>query len=663
MRKIALLLASCILQFVHGQSLVPTYDKVTNKYGYKEKDKIDWSLPPIYKSARSFEGNLAIVSDGEFEFVIDLHGKKVSPDFKSVKSVSNQELLPYICQEVGGGYKIYDTQFQPLCATSYESISYSSESNVLSIRSGNLYGLMDWEGNVLIPPTYKNVSLENYYYACGYKRCDKDGINREMFDGALVRVQNENGKYGIVTLDNVLIVPLTYGDSYKLYKGTKRHYQNAIKPYLLSSKKQELGASLQEATMRILARNRELAAIYPTDLPAVEKTIVQKVKNGYAFFKGEKQVGKTYQSIDRYDKCCVVSINGMYGIADLLGTEIVACENENISVWNIDMGNDVFLVENKGKYRLLNADGTGASSENYEMIFFPSNGAGVAIKNGLYWLIDSKGKLASLRGYENIDNYSQKGKIYAELLGYRTELTISGKEMSPIAKQVFDEAYQIPLADRAQEKYDKYMLCISLDEGNREGYCSVSWNNIGAMFEDLGDVDKAMGYYERARNMGNETARKNIKRIKLDRTLSALQQVGTSLAQLSQTINTSNTNMTLQQSTGYYGNSYSGTTVETATTAGSSSKRSYEFWKQQYDRWERNAKGCYDALTNTGHKTKKNGQDSGGSADGSWGVVTFSGMKMNLRKAQKEMRETRAQARKDGHNIPQSNYETVTVSF
>lgn len=38
-------------------------------------------------------------------------------------------------------------------------------------------------------------------------------------------------------------------------------------------------------------------------------------------------------------------------------------------------------------------------------------------------------------------------------------------------------------------------------------------------------------------------------------------------------------------------------------------------------------------------------------------------MKMNLRKAQKEMRETRAKARKDGHNIPQSNYETINVSY
>ena len=59
----------------------------------------------------------------------------------------------------------------------------------------------------------------------------------------------------------------------------------------------------------------------------------------------------------------------------------------------------------------------------------------------------------------------------------------------------------------------------------------------------------------------------------------------------------------------------------------------------------------------------RNGKDSGGSAAGTWNSASYTGMKQNLRKAQKEMRETRALARKEGHNIPQSNYETINVSY
>lgn len=524
---------------------------------------------------------------------------------------------------------------------------------------------MDLEGNVLIPPVYKFLDKDDYkdfYDACGSKRCDKDRIDSKMFKGAFVLAQNREGKYGIVTLNNEVIVPFTWDDKYKLKrKGFKKAYKKTIRPYLRSEKRKKLDLRIEEAKMRSSAKNKELAMIYPTDLPAVEKTIVKKTKNGYAFFKANKQVGKTYKSIDSYNKCCIINSNGKYGIADPLGTEIVACEYDNISLWNIGMGDDVLLAEKQGKYGLINADGTNLSARDCEMIFLPANNVGVAIKDGQYWLIDLKGNLVSQHGYENINNYSTDNKIYAELLGYSTELSSDGKEISPIVKQIFDEAYNMSLSNNAQEKYNKYMLCTSLDPNNKEGYRALSLNNIGAMFEDLGDIDKAMGYYEQARNLGNETARKNIKRIKLDRTLNALQQVGNALQEVAQTIDTSGSYTTLQQSNGNYNTSFNGN--YDVATGGNSNKRSYEFWKQQYDRWERNAKSCYDALTNTGYKTKKNGQDTGGSAAGSWGTVSFSGMKMNLRKAQKEMRETRAKARKDGHNIPQSNYETINVSY
>lgn len=100
-----------------------------------------------------------------------------------------------------------------------------------------------------------------------------------------------------------------------------------------------------------------------------------------------------------------------------------------------------------------------------------------------------------------------------------------------------------------------------------------------------------------------------------------------------------------------------------ASNSESSTKHSFEFWMNEYERWERNAKSCYESLTNTGYKTKKDGQDTGGSAAGSWGTVSFSGMQTNLRKAQKEMRNIRTKAGKEGHNIPQSNYETINVSY
>lgn len=592
---ILFLWAFCFSQFVFGQYLVPTRDKTTNKYGYKEKDKIEWSLPPIYKNAHYFWGNLAIVNDGEFDFVINLHGNKISPNFKSISPSTNNNLVPYICQDMNGNYNIFDTQFKPICKTSFQHMSYMGTEDVVSFKSEDLYGLMDLEGNVLIPPMYKKLSLklEDYYYACGWKRCDKDGLDSKMFREAFLEAQNKEGKWGVINPNNEVIVPFKYGDAYKLYKGIKFFYKKIIKPYMLSSKKKELDQRIKEAKMRSSAKNKELAMIYPTDLPAVEKTVVKKTTGGYAFFKGSKQVGETYQTIDSYDKCCIISKKGKYGIADPLGTEIVNCEYDNICMWNTGMGDDVLLAEADDKYGLFNADGTKLSARDCDMIFLPSNNVGIAIKEGLYWLIDSKGNLVSQHGYENIDNYSTDSKIYAELLGYKTELSADGKEASPIVKQIFNEAYNLSLSDNAQEKFDTYMLCISLDPNDKDGYRALSLNNIGAMFEDLGDVDKAMEYYEQSRNLGNETARKNIKRIKLDRTLNALQQVGNALSQMAQTIDTSGSYNTLQQSSGNYGTS----TPSNAVSAKSNNQKApYSLSENQAKNTDSRTYANYDSM-------------------------------------------------------------------
>lgn len=97
----------------------------------------------------------------------------------------------------------------------------------------------------------------------------------------------------------------------------------------------------------------------------------------------------------------------------------------------------------------------------------------------------------------------------------------------------------------------------------------------------------------------------------------------------------------------------------------SNSKRSYDYYKDIYDRWERRAKSNYESLTNLGIKTKKNGTDVGGTAGGpeSMSPTSYTGMQKALRTAQKEMRSTRMKASKDGYNIPQSTYETISVSY
>ena len=73
--------------------------------------------------------------------------------------------------------------------------------------------------------------------------------------------------------------------------------------------------------------------------------------------------------------------------------------------------------------------------------------------------------------------------------------------------------------------------------------------------------------------------------------------------------------------------------------------------QSQYAQWERRAIANYNSLTNTGSRVKKNGND----------VKGTNGQSLNSGKD--EMRKIRSKASKQGISIPQSRYETVTVSY
>lgn len=67
-------------------------------------------------------------------------------------------------------------------------------------------------------------------------------------------------------------------------------------------------------------------------------------------------------------------------------------------------------------------------------------------------------------------------------------------------------------------------------------------------------------------------------------------------------------------------------------------KGSKAYYQSQYTRWENTARSAYQSATNLGIRVKS-----------------------NLTKAQREMRNIRLEAQRNGHTIPQSHYETVVL--
>ncbi|WP_302566961.1 tetratricopeptide repeat protein [Culturomica massiliensis] len=88
------------------------------------------------------------------------------------------------------------------------------------------------------------------------------------------------------------------------------------------------------------------------------------------------------------------------------------------------------------------------------------------------------------------------------------------------------------------------------------------------------------------------------------------------------------------------------------------------YYQNQYKNWERRAQANYRSLTNLGIslKNKRTNERTGNTGQG-MNSGNYVLMKKNLREAQNQMRNIRQQASRDGVTIPQSAWETATVSY
>lgn len=95
-------------------------------------------------------------------------------------------------------------------------------------------------------------------------------------------------------------------------------------------------------------------------------------------------------------------------------------------------------------------------------------------------------------------------------------------------------------------------------------------------------------------------------------------------------------------------------------SSGGSTAGNYE---SQYRNWERRAEQNYNSLTNLGYSSTSSSGNKRGGSGGKVSSGNYVQMKRNLREAQNQMRSIRRKAAQVGVNIPQSKWETASVSY
>lgn len=572
----------------------------------------------------------------------------------------------------------------------------------------------DADGNKFLPDhLYQILPLcdGSLDYAGDWEKAfDKNGLKNKAYRGLFFSARDSrNNKYGVYFIDGEEISAPKHDTHQKAAKAFIKDFKKKVMPRLMSGEltSRAIGriTELNETARRAVERNMTQLGIDPDskiDIFATKYSManVEEVKSKATGAKGKRgkknatprTTGKRLVNPDNptggisteiYDEITDETIyfisrkkgEKKYHLHNYLGIQVTVDPYDEIvsGGYNKD-GELLFRVRNGKEWGLINMVGRELISPQFsEIDIFHEEPTVQAVRDGKYYLINTTtGKLLNGIAYDEMDGYSLHGKTRVKRLGYETTIDKYGVESPSIPELAFSEAYNC--TGSSEDKLTAYAKCIELCSASDKKILGAAYCNIGFIYEQARDLTNAKIFYERSKMCGSDQGASNYsalvgrERAQRAQNISdifsalaeGLSQFGGNSDTFSGFINGVSGNSdfgNVAYDSGYNGgqssnnNSYSqGSTKCDATT-----------YKNIYNRWEREAKSQYEALTRGGTRTSKGGQATSGTADGYW-RHHYAELKRLLRNAQSEMRKVRHEAQRAGVAIPQSNYETVSVT-
>lgn len=573
----------------------------------------------------------------------------------------------------------------------------------------------DADGNNFFPDHLYQIlplSDSSFNYAGDWEKAfEKNGLKSSAYRGLFFTARNSrNDKYGVYFIDGEEISVPKHDTPQKAAKAFLKDFKKKVMPRLTSGELTGIAVSriteLNETAHRAVERNMAQLGIDPDskiDILATKYTLVtvEDVKGktaGAKSKKGKKKgaaprtVGRHFVNPDNpaggistevYDEIIDNSIyficrkkgEKKYHLHNYLGIQVTVDPYDEIVTCGYNKDEElIFRVRNGKEWGLINIVGRELISPQFSEIgIFHEDPTVMAVRDGKYYLINTTtGRLLNGIAYDEMDGYSLHGKTRVKRLGYETTIDENGVESPSIPEVAFNEAYN--WTGSTEDKLTAYAKCIELCSASDKKVLGAAYCNIGVIYEEAGDYDNAKMFYERSKNCGSNQGASNYSTLVNRERSQRAQNVSNFFSVLAEGLSQfGGGNSAFDgfvsglNGNSDFGNSYSGTGYSDGdrsdNTAYSTGKRNVDASTYQniYDRWEREAKAQYEALTRGGTRTSKGGQATSGTSDGYW-RHHYSELKRLLRNAQSEMRKTRHEAQRAGVTIRQSNYETVSVT-
>lgn len=334
----------------------------------------------------------------------------------------------------------------------------------------------------------------------------------------------------------------------------------------------------------------------------------------------------------------------------------------------------ISVTDNNGKgYYYVNAETGDRLPNNYEIAYDFSEGLAVVKINGKKSVINKKGDIV----FTEQDNFKIEGDKFSEgVLGVRSDYNNCyvynpyqdqnkyTYRQDGIKSKISDRYFYLgneALKNKEYAKAKEYFYIIMMNDPQN----SSAINNYGVCLNNLGYKEEALEAYQMAADIDpdNTIAKDNAKSLKEEIKVykrenrsntfwNALESFGNLLGQMSNALSGGNSSYTPSNY------SFGGDDLSEA-----SGNQSASYYQTQYAKWESLAERHYNSITNLGIKVRDSKGNRSGSTLQSMGGGRYVQMKQQFREAQRQMRNTRLNAKNKGFTIPQSKWETATINY
>lgn len=493
----------------------------------------------------------------------DINGKEIVPLSKKFEWVNYDN--GFLCgtifspdddlDKIKNAY--YDKKGNVIIALGrYDMVSYNAPEDGkpawFSVKKNGLHGACGITGKEIVPPVYKGL----LYDSKGFKGEKNEA---EGFEPLNILLPNHD------IMAFVEKKQKTESNGFVWYE--LQDYPN----YGAANKdgKVLLPMSLQLTRIKYVAPTkpgkRGFFEVYRDDNVGVYNIDGEEIlspNKGYTYWSYEGDNEQGYFQVNKGDL--------KYGFCDLNQHEIIAPGKYSYAHYNVNgffkvkKGNYEGICDLNGKELIAPNKYTSISHINFsdEPHWFSVK------KDGFEGAYSMAGNELVPALYKDLYYDNDEGFYYEDDNGNDIALNVKiesdySNGNSEYLKNLFNQAYNTPDSE-AQTKFDLYVQVIEADAGNKEGYQVVAYNNIGSLYESLGDLKNARAYYEKSLQIqpSYELAQKNLKRIKNQQRFERLNNFANALGQAANELGNANT---LQN-----GNSYNNGTIQNNVNASGS---------------------------------------------------------------------------------------------